>query len=55
MTLQECAKFRGSNRLPALAYFDQFYGTSIWRCAQNKPGIFGRSSKDDEEMVLAIG
>lgn len=29
----ESAKYRSSNRLPALTYYDQVSGTSIWRCS----------------------
>ena len=41
-----CASFRSKNRLPALSYFDQLRGNSIWRSSQPCNGFFGKNLDD---------
>jgi len=51
----ESGKFRSSSRLPALTYYDKLSGTSIWRCAQPKSGLFNKLSKEDVALLRCIG
>lgn len=53
-TISEAGKFRTSQRLPALSYFDSQYGTSIWRSSQPARFIASRN-RYDEELLRAIG
>lgn len=52
--VQLSSKFRTKNRFPALSYYSQKYGTSIWRSSQTNQGIFGDRSDEDETLVEAI-
>lgn len=49
------AEFRAKRRFPALSFYYSEKGTSLWRCAQNLPGMMGRRSTDDEYMFKWIG
>jgi myotubularin-related protein 6/7/8 len=48
------AQFRSKNRLPALSYYDQRTGCSIWRCSQTNTGLFGKNSAEDEDLFYEI-
>lgn len=50
-----CAIFRSRHRFPALSYYHQGSGTSIWRASQNQTGIFNKRSEYDEKMLRCIG
>ena len=50
-----CAIFRSRHRFPALSYYHQGSGTSIWRASQNQTGIFNKRSEYDEKMLKCIG
>ena len=54
-SIEESAKFRSSNRLPVLTYFDRATGASIWRCSQPCTFLFGTRNRGDEELVRMIG
>ena len=53
--LAKWAIFRSKYRFPALSYFHKSTGASLWRCAQNLTGIFGKRSDEDELMLRLIG
>lgn len=57
-SLRSCAKFRTKERLPALTYAYQYERdkfSCIYRSSQNKVGIGGNRSIDDEMMLRMIG
>ncbi|KAL4466037.1 hypothetical protein ABPG74_004274 [Tetrahymena malaccensis] len=54
-----CSKFRSRERLPALSFAfkrrpNSSY-TTLWRCAQCKPGINSNRSIEDETFIKVIG
>lgn len=51
----ESGKHRSASRLPALTYYDKLIGTSIWRCAQPRSGIFNKLSVEDVALLKYIG
>lgn len=51
----KCAEFRKRGRLPALTYFYSTNKSSLWRSAQNKPGLKKNRSLHDESMIRKIG
>lgn len=53
--IEESARFRSSNRLPTLSFFDNITGASIWRCSQPCTFLFGTRNRGDEELVRQIG
>ena len=54
-SIYESSRFRSSNRLPALSFFDRVSGASIWRCSQPQTFLFGTRNRGDEELVRCIG
>ncbi|EAR87507.2 myotubularin-related protein (macronuclear) [Tetrahymena thermophila SB210] len=55
----KCSKFRSRERLPALSFAfkrrpNSSY-TTLWRCAQCKPGINSNRSIEDETFIKVIG
>lgn len=55
VSIEESAKFRSSNRLPALTYYDRVTSASIWRCSQPCTFLFGTRNRGDEDLVKSIG
>jgi myotubularin-related protein 6/7/8 len=53
--LAQCSLFRSRQRFPALSYFHQPSGTSVWRCSQNLTGVFSKRDEFDEKMLKLIG
>jgi len=51
----ESSRFRSSNRLPSLTYYDKVATTSMWRCSQPRCGVFTSRNKSDEELLRLIG
>ena len=49
------ANFRTRKRFPALSFYFEEKGTSLWRCSQIRTGIFGARSSEDEAMIQHIG
>ena len=57
-SIVRCAKFRTKERLPALTYAYQYERgkfSCIYRSSQNKVGMGGNRSLDDEMMLRFIG
>lgn len=54
-SIEDSAKFRSSNRLPVLTYYDKQTGASIWRCSQPCTFLFGSRNRGDEELIRMIG
>jgi len=54
-TVEDSAKFRSSNRLPVLTYFDRVTTASIWRCSQPCTFLFGSRNRGDEDLLRQIG
>ena len=52
--LQEVAKFRSKQRLPALSWFNKETQAAIVRCAQPLVGLGGKKSQADEELFDEI-
>ncbi|KAL4485828.1 hypothetical protein ABPG72_012368 [Tetrahymena utriculariae] len=55
----KCSKFRSRERLPALSFAfkrrpNSSY-TTLWRCAQCKPGINSNRSIEDETFIKVVG
>lgn len=50
-----CSKFRTKNRLPALSYYHQATGCSMWRCSQCMNGMMNNRVIEDENMLVELG
>ena len=55
ITISESAKFRSSNRLPSLTYYDRVTGTAMFRCSQPCTSFYGSRNRGDEDFVRWIG
>lgn len=55
ISLRRWAEFRTKRRFPALSYYYQYKGSSLWRSSQNMPGMMSRRCEDDEFMLKQIG
>jgi hypothetical protein len=53
--VKHCANFRAKRRFPALSFYYQNKGSSLWRSSQNEPGVMGKRSENDELMLFHIG
>eukprot|EP01090_Pellita_catalonica_P005392 TRINITY_DN1537_c0_g2_i1.p1 TRINITY_DN1537_c0_g2~~TRINITY_DN1537_c0_g2_i1.p1 ORF type:complete len:767 (-),score=91.19 TRINITY_DN1537_c0_g2_i1:36-2336(-) len=52
--LQTIAKFRSRGRIPALTFYRLHNGACLYRCAQPRVGISGRSCEEDEQFVEEV-
>ena len=48
------AEFRTKSRLPALAYYHNSTGGTIWRSAQTRSGLAGNRNRFDEDLLMYI-
>lgn len=49
------SKYRTKNRMPAMTYFHEENGCSIWRSSQPKMGLMGKTCKEDIYLFNEIG
>ena len=54
-TLIDWANFRSKRRFPALSFYYSKKGSSLWRSAQNSPGMMSSRCEADEEILHLIG
>lgn len=52
--VEECSKFRTKERFPAMSYYYNKNGATIWRSSQPKEGLWGSISKPDQKMIQSI-